>query len=241
MVEFKPPFYMTLSQLHKRGVKRTFHKFLRLLLPNLIPHFRKKMRYISYRFFSSEKSVIVHVNGSEMWLNLGDKGINDDLFLYEKREPICTDYLMNLGVLKEGEEVLDIGANIGYYVLIESNLVGDSGKVYAIEPVFSNIKALKSNIKLNNCENVEIFRLAVSDKDGKSRIYVSDRSNLSAMEKSRAGGKVIGAEEVEVVTLDSFFKDKNISSFIRMDVEGYEYNIIKGMAKTLKEARTLKI
>ena len=231
MVKLRPPFYESLRQLNERDIRKT----LTLLLMKLSPSFGKKVKYISYKFFSRNKSVVVDVNGSKMWLNIGDKGICRQLFLYGKREPICTDYLMNSGVLKEGDVVLDIGANIGYYVLIESKLVGDLGKVYAIEPVSSNIKALKRNIKLNNRENVEIFRLAVSDKDGKSRVYVSDSCNLSAMERSLVAGNIIGVEEVDVVTVDSFLKDKNIPDFIRMDVEGYEYNIVRGMTKTLQE------
>lgn len=235
MVKLRVPFYESLRQLNERGIRKTLIDACVFLLKNFSPFFVKKVKYIPYKFFSGNKSVIVDVNGSKMWLNIGDKGVSRQLLLYGKREPICTNYLMNSGVLKEGDVVLDIGANIGYYVLIESKLVGDLGKVYAIEPVSSNIKALKRNIKLNNRENVEIFRLAVSDKGEKSRVYISDSCNLSAMERSLVSGNIIGVEEVDVVTVDSFLKDKNIPDLIRMDVEGYEYNIIRGMTKTLQE------
>lgn len=226
-----PPFYESLRQLKERGIRKT----LTFLLINLSPSFGRKVKYISFKFFSRNKCVVLDVNGFKMWINIRDKGIHRQLFLYGKREPFCTDYLMNSGVLKEGDVVLDIGANMGYYVLIESNLVGDLGKVYAIEPVSSTIKALKRNIKLNNCENVEIFRVAVGDKGGKSSVYISDRSNLSAMERILTAGNIIGVEEVDVLTVDSFLEDKNIPDLIRMDVEGYEYNIVRGMTKTLQE------
>jgi len=231
MTKLRPPFYESLRHLDERGIRKT----LTILLQNLSPYFGKKVKYISYRFFSGSKSVVADINGSKMWLNIGDKGVYPQLLLYGKREPFCTDYLINSGVLKEGDVVLDIGANIGYYVLLESKLVGDLGKVYAIEPVSSNIKALKRNLKLNDRENIEIFHLAVNGKDGKSQIYISDSCNLSAMERSLVTGNIIGVEEVDVVTVDSFLKDKNIPDLIRMDVEGYECNIIRGMAKTLQE------
>ena len=55
-------------------------------------------------------------------------GIHEELFLHKKREPICTDYVMKSVLLSEGDIVLDIGANIGYYVLVESQRVGNKGK-----------------------------------------------------------------------------------------------------------------
>jgi len=227
----QPPFYGTLKQLTEVGIRKTLYMLITLLMRHILPS--TKIKYAFYKFFGN-KTVVVDINGSKMWLNLADKGICHELLLYRKREPISTDYLMNFGILKEGDVVLDIGANIGYYALIESRLVGNSGKVYAIEPVSRNFKTLKRNIKLNACKNVEIFRLAVGDKDGKSRIYVSDKSNLSAMERI-SGGDLVGVEDVDVVTVDSFLKDKPIPNLIRMDVEGYEYYIIKGMTKTLME------
>ena len=82
-----------------------------------------------------------------------------DLFLHKKREFICTDYLIGDGIIKEEDVVLDIGANIGYYALIESQLVGLNGKVYAVEPVQGNFELLKKNVHLNNLENVAYFSI----------------------------------------------------------------------------------
>ena len=53
-------------------------------------------------------------------------------------------------ILEPGMNVLDIGANIGYYAIMESILVGTSGNVVAIEPMLPNIKMLRKNIELNN-------------------------------------------------------------------------------------------
>lgn len=231
----RPPFYGTLKQLTEVGIRTTLYMLITLLMRHMLPS--TKIKYVFYKFFSN-KTIVVDIYGSKMWLNLADKGICHELLLYRKREPIFTDYLIKFGVLKEGDVVLDIGANIGYYALIESRLVGNSGKVYAIEPVSRNYQTLKRNVKLNARKNVDIFRLAVGDKDGKSRIYVSDKSNLSAMERI-SGGDLVGVEEVVVVTVDSFLKDKPIPNLIRMDVEGYEYYILKGMTKTLKENKKI--
>ncbi len=72
------------------------------------------------------ESGVVEVNKSRMLVHPKNGAIHRELFLYKKREPICTDFLMRHVVLKEGDVVLDIGANIGYYVLVESQLIGEN-------------------------------------------------------------------------------------------------------------------
>ncbi|HMK94377.1 MAG TPA: FkbM family methyltransferase [Candidatus Limnocylindrales bacterium] len=217
------PFYRTFKQAKVKGFTKTVFFILAILLK----------RTLSSGKIIPEKS-IVEVNDSKMLLYPKKGAIYEDLFLYKKREPLCTDYLIHAGVLKEGDTVLDIGANIGYYVLIESQLVGEKGKVYAVEPVCSNFESLEKNVQLNNLKNVSTFQLAFGEKDARSEIYVSNKSNWCAMNKDATGGKILFAQEVSVQTVDTFFKDRAPPDFIRMDVEGYEYQVIKGMAKTLK-------
>jgi FkbM family methyltransferase len=216
------PFYRTFKQAKVKGFTKTIFSILAILLKRILNPVK-----------IPEKSV-VQVNDSKMLLYPKKGAIYEDLFLYKKREPLCTDYLMHSGVLKEGDIVLDIGANIGYYVLIESQLVGEKGKVYAVEPVRSNFELLEKNVQLNNLKNVSTFQFAFGEKDAKSEIYVSDKSNWCAMNKDAAGGKILFAQEVSMQTVDTFLEDKAPPDFIRMDVEGYEYQVIKGMAKTLK-------
>ena len=209
-------------------------RFLSLLIKYLYRFsvLHKMLSYELYRIF--RKTVIKEVNGLKMLLNLRDRGVSRDLFMYGKRELIPTNYLLNGHIVKEGDVVLDIGANIGYYVLIESKLVGEQGKVYAIEPVSSNLAQLQQNLKLNNCKNVEVFKLAVGDKNGKAKIYIPEKRNLSTLDKNALEGNLKSVEEIEVITVDSFLDKKPKPNFIRMDVEGYEFYIIKGMNKTLK-------
>ena len=211
----------------KKAKEKGFVKATSMLLVKSLRRFLTFLRPLP-------ESSIVKVNGSKMFLLPKKGAIHRDLFLYKKREPVCTNYLMRSGILKAGDVVLDIGANIGYYVLVESQLVGKTGKVYAVEPIQSNFRLLNKNVQLNNLTNTSTFRFEFGDEDKKSEIYVSDKSNLCAVKKEAAGGKVIGTEEVYMETVDSFFKDKPSPNFIRMDVEGFEYEIIKGMPRTLK-------
>jgi FkbM family methyltransferase len=180
------------------------------------------------------ESAIVEVNNSKMLLLPRQGAIHQDLYEYKKREPLCTDYLLNSTTLKKGDTVLDIGANIGYYVLVESQLVGQTGKIYAVEPVSRNFRMLKTNVHLNKLKNVSTYRYAFGGETADSEIYVSDKANLCAMTKRAAGGVLLGKEKVPMETVDAFLKDKTPPNLIRMDVEGFEYEIFKGMTNTLK-------
>ena len=183
------------------------------------------------------QKVVVNIHGTEMILDLSDKGICKDLFLYRSREPESTKIFMK--ELSEGMKVVDIGANIGYYALIESRIVGNHGKVYAIEPEPKNFQLFKSNVELNNySDRVELFNIAIGNKIGKELFEISDMYNTHRIAKaSDLSDKCI---EVPITTLDEFLKDRS-ADFVRMDVEGYEYFIVLGMEKTLKRNHPLKL
>jgi len=208
----------------ERGFEKTVSIFIAVSLNKLLP----RIRYLP------ENGAIVEVNKSKMLVFPKKGAIHRELFLHKKREVICTDHLIGDGIIKEGDSVLDIGANIGYYVLIESRLVGSNGKVYAVEPVRGNLELLKKNVRLNNLRNVETFQIACGKCDRESVIYVSNFSNLCSMNKNTTEGKILEIQSVTEQTVDTFLKNKLLPSLIRMDVEGYEYEIFSGMTQTLK-------
>jgi FkbM family methyltransferase len=217
------PFYRTLKQVKEKG----FTKTAAILLAIAIEETIIRLKYVP-------ETAVLKVNESMMLLFPKKGDIHTDLFLHKKREPICTEYLLDSGVIKKDDIVLDIGANIGYYALVESQLVGKGGKVYAVEPVYSNYKLLEKNVELNNLENVSTYQFAFGADNTKAGIFVSNKSNLCAMTKEAVGGEILCVQNVVVMTVDEFVKDKKPPTFIRMDVEGYEYEIIKGMSKTLR-------
>ena len=137
--------------------------------------------------------------------------------------------------IKSGDIVADIGANIGYYTLLFSRIVND-GKVYAFEPETANFDLLNRNIEENNIENVNTSKLAISDKPKNVKLYFG--------EKTHGGGSIIGyqkeygSEIINTTTLDDFFKGKNID-FLKLDVEGSEFNILKSGKETLKKVRCI--
>jgi len=180
--------------------------------------------------------VVKDIQGSKMRLSIKDKGVSRELALVDIREKLFTETLQ--GELKEGDCVLDIGANVGYYALMEARLVGPQGKVYAVEPVPYNVQALESNVQLNDYGNIETFQLAIGEHDGTLPLYLSDHPNWCSFYPS---GKVTGKIDVTVNSLDSFLKNKRPADIIRMDVEGYEYEVVNGMRGILESNMPLRL
>ena len=75
--------------------------------------------------------------------------------------------------LQDGAKVLDVGANIGYYSVLASLFLGDTGQVLAYEPNPENFTVLKKNIAINNCANIQAFQLALSNIDEEGFLYLS--------------------------------------------------------------------
>jgi FkbM family methyltransferase len=174
-----------------------------------------------------------------MALNPRDKGLSKELSLYGIREPHTTNLMS--AIIKDDDIVIDIGANIGYYALLESKLA-PHGFVYAIEPVRENFDYLKINVDLNKCTNIKLFNCAVSDKGGTGVIFVPERRNCASLSEASNEG-MFRQENVPLTALDSFVDEhvKRCPTLVRMDVEGYEYQIIKGASHVLEKSNPLKI
>ena len=173
---------------------------------------------------------VVDVQGSLMELNLKDRGINADLFINRIREAQATRYVQK--IMQPWWTVVEIGANIGYYAMMEAKRVK---QVYAIEPGPSNYQQLLSNVKLNKYTNIESFPLAIGDHNGSMGFEIAKACNWSRIAVDETTEDV----KVQMQTLDSFVRDHKIAhvDYLRMDVEGYEFAIIQGARKTIERDR----
>ena len=154
---------------------------------------------------------------------------------YEQR---MLQYIENLDL--KHSTIVDIGANIGNHSIYLATFI-ESVEVLAIEPHPKNYSVLVKNIKNNKLENkIKPYNLAIGDKAGRCSIQDGPLGNL-------ASSKVVEGEEIEVKTLDELLNNKYIS-LIKIDVEGYEVNVLRGATKILQqqspflfiEAQTLK-
>lgn len=132
-------------------------------------------------------------------------------------------------IIKKGDVVFDIGANVGFYSLLSSILVGEQGKVVAFEPFLKNIAYLKSHIKLNNIKNIHVIPYAVSKKKQFSFFKIEGSSSMGHLSET-------GDIKVKSVNLDLLIHTKKIPvpNLIKIDVEGSEYDVFLGARTSLK-------
>jgi FkbM family methyltransferase len=136
---------------------------------------------------------------------------------------------------KEGDTVIDIGAHIGRYTITSSKQVGKTGKVVAIEADPDNFQLLKRNIALNKLTNVMPLNYAVFSERTKIKLYEQSASaKYNSIMLNRAA-KTKNYVEVNADTLDSLLKLNGVNrvNWIKIDVEGAEFEVLKGSTKTL--------
>ena len=134
-------------------------------------------------------------------------------------------------IVKEGMNVIDIGANVGITTMTVARKIGRRGKLYSFEPTPEYFNILKENISSNGLENVKVYELAVTDQVGRAPFYQKELSSGIVFEE--------GAKKFEVSTtsIDRFLSEEKIEriDLINMDCEGSELLVLKGAKETLRK------
>jgi len=190
--------------------------------------------YYLRRVGKRKKFIVRNVYGNKICLNLADTGISRELLVFGIHEPISTKIFRRL--LKPGMHIIDIGANLGYYAFQEARIVEENGKVIAIEPVLENVQLLQHGCELNSFNNMKILPIAIGAKNGIGKIFLQKESNCGSMVLPESYQKIA---EVPIRDLDSLLETEERIDVIRMDVEGSEVEIIKGMHKTLTKYKPI--
>lgn len=191
------------------------------------------------KFVDISKSHTIFVNGCKMQTLANDKGISSELIMYGTHEQLTTTILLQ--ELKKGMVCLDIGSNIGYFALLEHNLVGNSGKIICIEPSPIVFDVLKHNIKLQNTSSIEIHNFACGDENKEVEFMTNSSSNQSIIIDNNISfeGKdsTVSITKIQVKKIDSFLADSLLQKldFIRFDTDGYEIKIYHGMRESIKK------
>jgi FkbM family methyltransferase len=147
-------------------------------------------------------------------------------------------------LVKSGDTVIDIGANVGVYSKILSELVGPHGHVYSIEPFPPTFEILCYNVRKLHLDNVEPVNVAISDSQAIVTMAIPYNSSgtethyRASIITNRKKKDKIEATNVQATTIDSrFLSASGTISFIKCDVEGHEPACIKGAAKFLTRSQ----
>ena len=179
---------------------------------------------------------------------LGGKGVKVNISGIELRLP--TRYYKYYGteyekdsvqemrkVIKKGETIIDIGAQLGLMTKLFSDLVGEKGQVFSFEPTPKTFSLLQETIKINNIGNIATpVQKAVSDKRGTAtfNISVHEASPANSLAKDANDDSIKGID-VALISVDEFAKESKLKKvdYIKIDAEGAEFAVLKGAEKTI--------
>ena len=152
-------------------------------------------------------------------------------FLIGEYEKNIVDFIQQMVV--PGMHVLDIGANVGYFSLLFSVLVGDQGLVYAVEPSPTNVEKIGKTIQVNqtNLSNMFLFPFAATDRSGLVDFYIEPTGAMGHIVKD--GNKK--TVSVKSIRIDDLIRENEIKriDFVKIDVEGSEKHVLSGMQDLL--------
>jgi FkbM family methyltransferase len=146
------------------------------------------------------------------------------------------------GIIREyvsaGDTVYDIGANIGYVSLSLAKSVGPSGRVIAFEPVPKNVDSFRENIRINHLTNVQLLESAASDQFGEAVIRIAENLSTASLVWHRNDASATELT-IRTVQIDQLVEsgDLGYPRFVKIDVEGAEGSVLKGMRRTVAAAK----
>lgn len=241
-----------LREFHEYNVKPT-RDLLRqgefgFLAGAIVEELTDRNPYFWYRERRNKDRIVTRrVRDHEMRIDLYDRGISRHLFIRGVHEKEAANAyraaLKELQSTVEGDvTVLEVGANIGYYVLEEAGVLGNRASIHAFEPDPENRSLLEENVKLNGYEDlIEISPKAVDSTVGSGTFYRSTHSNWNRLERDDETGNVDELVEqfsVETTSVDRYLDEvgmrPNEINAVRMDLEGHELNVLQGMTDVIE-------
>ena len=144
-----------------------------------------------------------------------------------------------LGLVRSGDRVLDIGANVGYYTVLLAERVQSAGRIFAVEPNEANLQILDVNTRgWQIAERVQLFSCALSDAAGSANLFLSSHnggmhrmySSVVCTDES-VPVSVVRGDDLGLAPLD----------FIKIDIEGFEPRAFRGLQQTLQDSPHVKI
>jgi len=145
-------------------------------------------------------------------------------------------------LVRSGDTVVDVGANVGLYTLAAARLVGGEGRVIAIEPSSRERAALEHNVRLNNLAGVTIDGRALGSRAGTVVLRLAEARHggqNTLGEPVYEGVHLSGSEEVAMTTLDDLVEETGLGaiSVVKIDVEGAEHEVLLGGRRCLDRFR----
>ncbi|MCZ6572153.1 MAG: FkbM family methyltransferase [Planctomycetota bacterium] len=171
-------------------------------------------------------SPVVELDGFRIHYDPRDEVIAKHLVLHGGFERGDIDLLTSF--VRPGEDVMDVGANIGLYSLYLSRSVGEGGRVFSVEPDPDNLELLRRNLQENGCTNAIVCPCALGAEDGPARLY-QDPTNRGALGLEPRGDASTSVT-VQLRRASEVLAEHDAKpEVIKMDVEGAEPLVFAGL------------
>lgn len=189
------------------------------------------------RIVGRPEAVQSDVFGSRMLLDARD--YTQRKILYRSFEP--HEARLVAGLLQEGDTVVDVGANVGFFTLIAARAVGPEGRVIAFEPIASNEAVLRRNLALNGYDWVDVRREAVGDAVGSLELGLpAGAVSVDGVSGWWTRGGAVDAATVAQTTIDEALGGER-AAFVKVDVEGMEEAVLAGAERAIAERRIARV
>lgn len=169
-----------------------------------------------------------------LYIQEGDSAVGKHIKHLGTYEPHVTSVFSH--ELKPGMNVLDIGANIGYFTMLAAKLVGQTGDVIAIEPNPTNVKLMEASRRTNSFDNITIVQAAAGRGLGLLMLNTSFSNGTTAGLSGDLAG-LLEATTVPCLVIDDLVPEDKHIDFVKIDVEGAEYNALFGAQKTIRRCK----
>lgn len=202
--------------------------------------------YMWYLQQTNENLLLINTDVGQMYVDLFDLGLSRELVIWTSREEysnkIFKQELEILASEKKGEiTILEIGANIGYFILSEVDSLDKRADIIAFEPSPKNVELLKRNVEHNAISDiVEINQNAIGASTQPVKFEVSKKYNQSRVRSENLNTDDTDISEtvdVDQISINSYLNNEKISpneiDVVRMDIQGFEAEAFKGMSKLL--------
>ena len=168
-----------------------------------------------------------------------DEHIFRHIYFHGEYDPETSRLLQKL--VEPGQVWLDVGGNVGFFTILLSKGVGQTGRVYVFEPNPPMVERIQASLALNKATNVELIPHAVSNESNKDIIFyvpVGDghNSGRASAVKFEDLSSTVKEVKVSTINLDDYLEKSSVKpDFMKIDIEGFEINAFRGMERTMRK------
>ncbi len=203
-------------------------------LPQVVTAFLNSQEFAERRLLerAASKRELVELSNFKMYVSPEDDYIGGSIIREREYEPHMTRIFEQF--VRPKMQVLDLGANMGYFSLLAASFVGPAGHVYSWEPSPENVRLLLASKQLNQFSNIEIVQAAAGAKSGLLKYFPNFSNGLVMQIGDEPAEEAVSAETVMALRVDDYIPRDTKIGFLKIDVEGFEYEALSGALDTIR-------